>query len=262
MTHSQSPISTPTPTPTPISKTDKVSDVLARDESLVEVFVRCSPAFSKLRNSAMRRVMSRLVTVDQAARMAHVPVQILLAQLNAALGLSPGGAERDAPAAVQAASSPVVEHHPAAANVVELDLREELRAGREPFSQIMAAVSALSPTDTLMLKTIFEPLPLFEVLGKRGFVHESVSHAADDWTSWFWRRDAQSIRLDVRGLQPPEPMMRTLAALETLPEGFELVHVNSRVPQLLFPLLAERGFTCDVDESGAEGVVVRIRRAT
>jgi hypothetical protein len=54
--------------------------------------------------------------------------------------------------------------------------------------------------------------------------------------------------------------MRTLAALETLPEGHVLVQINSRVPQLLFPMLAEQGYACEVDESRAEEVLVRIWR--
>jgi hypothetical protein len=65
----------------------------------------------------------------------------------------------------------------------------------------------------------------------------------------------------VRGLEPPEPMLRTLAALETLPPDHELVQLNVRVPQFLLLMLAERGFECDVDESHADRVLVRIRRA-
>ena len=38
----------------PILATDRVSDVLARDESLVDVFVRLAPHFAKLRNRMMR----------------------------------------------------------------------------------------------------------------------------------------------------------------------------------------------------------------
>ena len=66
--------------------------------------------------------------------------------------------------------------------------------------------------------------------------------------------------LDVRGLEPPEPLLRTLAALETLPAGHQLMQVNVRVPQLLFPMLAERGFACEVDESDVDRVLVRIWR--
>jgi uncharacterized protein (DUF2249 family) len=171
--------------------------------------------------------------------------------------------------------------HPASAPVVELDVRDDLRSGREPFSRIMATVDGLRDHDVLHLRAIFEPVPLFKALGKRGFMHESLSHAPDDWSVWFWRagaeiRDAvgQSdaaaptpaaakvtgnvIELDVRGLNPPEPMMRTLAALETLPHGHRLVQVNERVPQFLLPVLAERGFSCEVDESRPDAVRVTI----
>jgi hypothetical protein len=56
-------------------------------------------------------------------------------------------------------------------------------------------------------------------------------------------------------------MLRTLAALETLPEGHELVQINARVPQLLLPVLAERGYACEIDESRTDRVLVRIWRS-
>ena len=76
---------------------------------------------------------------------------------------------------------------PSSAPVVEVDVREDLRAGREPFGRIMSAVSALQDGDVLHLRATFEPVPLFAVLGERGFQYESRSHAADDWSVWFWR---------------------------------------------------------------------------
>ena len=271
----------------PVTAADTVSDVLARSESLVDVFVRHAPHFAKLRNRAMRRIMARLVTVEQAARTANVSPERLVHDLNEALGI-PDPADV-APRIPTAAASADLARHPADANVVEVDVREDLRAGREPFSKIMVAVAQLRPDEVLRLRTIFEPAPLFTVLAKRGFAHESTAHAADDWSAWFWRSDARNdaaaapdshdidrssdaavdsasvaddttVVLDVRGLQPPEPLMRTLAALETLPDGHVLVQINSRVPQLLFPMLAEQGYACEVDESRAEEVLVRIWR--
>jgi len=272
----------------PVSAQDRVSDVLARDEALVEVFVRCAPHFSKLRNRAMRRVMARLVTVEQAARTANVPVARLVHDLNAALGIVIDPAKVAATAPSPDAEDNASPAHPASARIVELDVREDLRSGREPFSRILGVVSELCDDDVLHLRAIFEPVPLFTVLGKRGFVHESRSNAPDDWSVWFWRpapsadasagpidaaRDAPAAApvatptddkttwLDVRGLDPPEPLLRTLGALETLPPDHVLVQVNSRVPQLLFPMLVERGFACDVDDSQADQVLVRIWHA-
>ena len=268
----------------PVTSGDTVSDVLARDESLVDVLVQYAPHFAKLRNRALRRVMARLVTIEQAARIANVPADRLVRHLNEALGLADQAANvtpDDATIANGRAEQTAT--HPASATVVELDVREDMRSGREPFARIMSAVAALGARDVLLLRTIFEPAPLFGVLAKRGFASESRANGPDDWSSWFWRPDAQAaepsdeqppapsaqtmapdeavIVLDVRGLEPPEPLMRTLAALETLPEGHVLQHVNTRVPQLLFPLLAERGFACEVDESVAHVVTVRIWRA-
>ena len=269
----------------PIGPTDRVSDVLARDEALVDVFVRHSSHFEKLRNRALRRVMAQLVTVEQAARVAGIGVEVLLRELNEAVHATsssaappPGSSpSRDAaPSTVPAAA-----RRPAGRPEVELDLRDDMRAGREPFSAIMAAVRALDDDQVLRLRTIFEPVPLFAVMAKRGFAYESRRHAADDWSVWFWRgasapaadEAARAVAsepdetsgdrahwLDVRGLEPPQPMLRTLDALETLPDGHELVQVNVRVPQFLLPLLSERGYTFEVDESNSDRVLVRIRR--
>jgi uncharacterized protein (DUF2249 family) len=268
----------------PIAPSDRVHDVLARDEALVHVFVRHSPHFEKLRNRSMRRIMARLVTVEQAARIADVPLAALLRDLNDALGLQCGPDEPEGDVGEKNQHA-----HPQQAPIVELDVRADLRSGREPFSRIMSAVATMGDSDVLLLRTIFEPVPLFAVLQKRGFDHEARATAADDWSVWFWRpssaaamalpndvggadaadraaasaiepHDARSLILDVRDLEPPEPLTRTLVALETLPHGHTLVQVNVRVPQFLLPLLAERGFDWDVDESQTGRVLVRIWR--
>jgi uncharacterized protein (DUF2249 family) len=269
----------------PVTRTDRVSDVIARDESLIEVFVRHSSHFTKLRNPSLRRIMGRLVTIDEAARIASIPAALLVRDLNDALGIADPATEVAELSAVTVSSESDdgVLVHPPNAPIVEVDVREDLRAGREPFSKIMTAVGALGDNEVMHLRAIFEPAPLFTVLAKRGLVHQSHSHAPDDWSVWFWKPvveqahteqavdvhtavdpvpliDSAVVELDVRGLLPPEPMLRTLAALETLPPGTQLVQINARVPQFLLPMLAERGYACDVDESNPDRVLVRIWR--
>jgi hypothetical protein len=235
----------------------------------------------------MRRIMARLVTVEQAARMAAVSPAALVAELNAALGIAPEpGVAGDRPGRLPEDAAPTP-RHPPHAPLVEVDVREDLRAGREPFSKIMAAVAGLEDHEVLLLRATFEPIPLYAILGKRGLAHEAQAIASDDWSVWFWRPtgtgpepeltapaartvpvavpesdrpEPGTVRLDVRGLEPPEPMLRTLEALETLPADHTLVQVNVRVPQFLLPVLAERGFTWEIDQTYV-GVIVRIRRS-
>lgn len=56
-------------------------------------------------------------------------------------------------------------------SIVTLDVREDLRHGREPFSKIMLAVDGLRKNERLRLIAPFEPAPLFEVLAGMGFSH-------------------------------------------------------------------------------------------
>jgi TusA-related sulfurtransferase len=48
--------------------------------------------------------------------------------------------------------------------------------------------------------------------------------------------------LDNRGLEPPQPMIRTLAALENIKENETLTIINDRRPMFLYEQLEELGF--------------------
>ncbi|HMN09107.1 MAG TPA: DUF2249 domain-containing protein [Gemmatimonadaceae bacterium] len=146
-----------------------------------------------------------------------------------------------------------------AAKVVEADVREDLRAGREPFARIMAARREVPDGGALVVRAIFEPAPLYKVMEKQGLAHHTERLADDDWRVWFY---PEVPVLDVRGMEPPEPLSHTLNAVATLPEGGVLVQVNVRVPQFLLPKLAEQGCTHEVREVAPDRVHVFIRRAS
>jgi len=62
-----------------------------------------------------------------------------------------------------------------------LDVRDILKAGGEPFSQIMQAVEALAPGQGLRLLATFKPVPLFTVMAQRGFGHTEREIGGGDW---------------------------------------------------------------------------------
>ena len=163
-----------------------------------------------------------------------------------------------------------------------LDVRPELRAGGEPFPRIMQALASLAPGQALRLLATFEPIPLYGVLGRKGLAHHATRHGTEDWEILFtpagdaaaappplpaagshagegagWPEPMQS--LDNRGLQPPEPMVRILSALEDLAPGAVLEAWNDREPLLLYPELEARGAVIEVSRK-AEGVRLLIRR--
>lgn len=269
-----------------IRATDKIHAVLLQDERLLEVLIAASPAFEKLRNTALRRTMTRLLTVEQAAKIAGIDASSLVDRLNQALQAPPGERLPSAPvsAPVEALGEPPTPVPEALlsvprAQVVDADVREDLRAGKEPFRRIMDAARETPSGGVLRVRATFEPAPLYAVLAERGFSHFTERIAHDDWRVWFHRNtdaaaiqpvspsdaaterppDADVTLLDVRGLEPPEPMRLTLEALATMPRGKTLVQLNVRVPQYLLPKLDERGFEYEIREQSEDLVRLFIR---
>lgn len=145
--------------------------------------------------------------------------------------------------------------------IVDLDLRPMLRAGGEPFDKIMETVAALGPGQGLRLFATFKPTPLLRVLESKGFVHEAKELEGGEWEVLFrpskaavadgeagavlptdnsvWPEPVQ--HLDNRDLDPPEPMVRILAATEAMKEGEVLSALLCREPTFLLAELAKRG---------------------
>lgn len=66
-------------------------------------------------------------------------------------------------------------------------------------------------------------------------------------------------RLDLRGLDPPEPMRRALEAVEALRSGKALQIITDREPLLLYRELDRRGHS-HVTESDPDGFRTTISR--
>jgi hypothetical protein len=66
-----------------------------------------------------------------------------------------------------------------------LNVRPDLENGGEPYVRIMEAVASIKPGGTMVIIAPFEPVPLYDVLGERGFSHETAMVAADEWVVRF-----------------------------------------------------------------------------
>ena len=149
---------------------------------------------------------------------------------------------------------------PETSPVRELDVRPMLRAGEEPFQAIMDAVGALGPGESLRLIAPFRPVPLFSVMANRGFAASDRPLDGGDWEVLFSPVAGMQVdaglatgsspsalswgdpieELDLVDLEPPEPMVRILEALEDLKPGDVLFALLAREPVFLFPELAKR----------------------
>jgi len=166
--------------------------------------------------------------------------------------------------------------------IVNLDVRDDIRNGREPFSKIMGAVAQLRPDESLLLLAPFEPKPLFDVMAGRGFGHAARRNASGDWEVLFTRerdenaaprikpdsaacgcsatRPVSVVEIDARGLEPPQPLLVILEVLAALPENAELRARTDRRPLHLYAQLEERGFVGETKEEENGSFITCIRR--
>ena len=166
---------------------------------------------------------------------------------------------------------------------ITLDVREDIRQGREPFSTIMRTVATLKQNEDLLLIAPFEPKPLYAVLAQRGFAHQAQATETGDWEVRFTRDPAEPsetatdpedcpgtqqsgrnpkglVEVDARGLQPPEPLIKILEAVANLPLETELRARTDRRPMHLYDRLAERGFDSETEQQQDGSFVTYVRR--
>ncbi len=165
-------------------------------------------------------------------------------------------------------------------SMLTLDVRTILRAGGEPFPEIMKAVAQLKAGQSLRLLATFKPVPLFAVMQKKGYAHCEKELDQGDWEVIFTPEGAAapppaaaaqpgqddasawpvpSHTLDNRGMMPPEPMVITLETLESMAPGEVLEGWYDRDPLLLYPELQTRGHAARCEKTGASEYRVLIR---
>jgi hypothetical protein len=68
------------------------------------------------------------------------------------------------------------------------------------------------------------------------------------------------VKVDARGLEPPQPMVKILESLAVPPEVTAIEAHTDRRPMHLYALLEQRGFIGTSEELADGSVITRIRR--
>ncbi|MFA9555850.1 DUF2249 domain-containing protein [Evansella sp. AB-rgal1] len=70
-------------------------------------------------------------------------------------------------------------------NIIELDVREDIATGNDPFQKIMSHVEELDNHKQLLLHTPFVPRPLFQVMSAKGFSYDTVKMSEEHFVTTF-----------------------------------------------------------------------------
>lgn len=181
----------------------KIKEVLAMDEEKVlSTLTLLAPEFERLNYPKLRRAMSGRITVEQAAKIARIPLTEMLYVLNLALG------EDEAELSAELFLSrwedfeysdtnlPVKPFEIARlkdtdATVTFVDLMQQAEEKCDPMPAIAKGlVNLKKPEDVLLLKHPFDPIPLREMFARRGLASWAEERNFGEWFIYFYRPTA------------------------------------------------------------------------
>lgn len=256
-----------------IDQNTKISKVIAENPKAIDAIVSINKHFKKLQNPILRKVLAPRVTVKDAAGIGGVSVNVFLQKL-ADIGMSVQipPSNKSEPIETNELPFELIQD-----KIVPLDVRPTIERGADPFSDIMAKIKDLQPDQILKVINVFEPIPLMNVLGNKGFASFTEKVNNNEFHTFFKKTGSEKkpdtyeiglpildnfdskmldfgsnlMEIDVRDLEMPEPMTKILETLSILPENHVLFVHHKKVPQFLLPELKSRHFhwlTKDIEE--------------
>ncbi|MES2395524.1 MAG: DUF2249 domain-containing protein [Bacteroidota bacterium] len=271
-----------------ISATTKISELIKANPASIDAIITINKHFEKLRNPILRKILASRVTIADAAKIGGCTVNDFFSKL-IPLGFSL------APDTVPIINSPITDRQRPAfmqkinsGNIITLDVRADLASGKDPFQGIMDTLPSLSQDNFLLIINTFEPLPLINVLKRKGFEYYTEEFQIDIFHTYFKNTtDKKNDKIDsvlltnsannefaeilnkyigkmetidVRYLEMPLPMVTILQKLNTLQEGHSLFVQHKKIPQFLLPELEENKFSWIIREDGPGDVKLLIFR--
>ena len=178
----------------------KIREVLEiNEEKMLKALFWLAPQFERLRHPILRRAMSGRVTVEQAARIARVPLTEMLYVLNLAAG-EPEEKISDELRTCDPADFEFHETNPPAKpeelrnlkdddpRLYFIDLMDYHEQHRDPMPAIARGLVSLKKSDdVLLLKHPFDPIPLRDRLARGGFFSWAEERKPGEWYVYFYR---------------------------------------------------------------------------
>lgn len=265
-----------------ITANTKISKIIKYDKKVIDVIASINKHFRKLKNPILAKVLAPRVNVADAARIGGISTEEFLRKLQEN-GYDVEFNKEEKKVSQENKKNTVMDKK----NIVTLDVRPILSGGVDPFDEIMKTIKGMKEDETLLIINTFEPVPLLNILQKRGYIYQTerpepgVVHCylqkvesgspteeakevkesePDDFNSIETRFKGKLTEIDVRELEMPMPMVTTLEALEKLNEGEALYVHHKRLPRYLLPELENRGYkivTKPIDENNLKLIIFK-----
>lgn len=252
-----------------VTKDTKISKIIKHDKGVVDVIAGINKHFRKLKNPILCKMLASRVTVEDAARIGKVSINDFLKRLED-YGIEVQYPEKEISQVENNTETNKSTEIMNKENLVTLDARPILEGGVDPFEEIMKTLKTMNDNQTLLVINTFEPIPLLNLLKKKGYDFKVERPEPGVVYSYLFKsnekeeKDTQTVdttgeeqtdfetvekqwagkmkEVDVHEMEMPMPMVTILEELEKLQQGEALYVHHKQLPQYLLPELESRGF--------------------
>jgi uncharacterized protein (DUF2249 family) len=261
-----------------------IGAIIKHKPEALECLVKLSPRFSKLRNPLLRKMLAGRATVSMACEIGNCQLKDFFKALQP-LGFSFDQYTLNKTTMESSQSTDKLQSL-SPYEIIDLDVRPVLEGGTDPLHIILDKVNALKDNQALKIINTFKPAPLIALLRKKGFDHRIESPAPGLIETYFYKKnnigDSDEITpiefdsntsdwhvlykqfqdkktiVDVRGLQPPQPMMLILEKLQNIPDDEALLVQHEKIPVFLLPELHNLNYSYQINEESENQVWILI----
>ncbi len=149
-----------------ITPDTKIAEMLKGFPQLENTLTKMSESFSKLRNPFLRKTIAKVTSLRQAAKIAEIPLGVLINTLRNEAGLDPLHIESESS---ESSDQDQPEWFDKSKIVVTLDARQMLENGEHPLNRVAEETANLEPGQIYQLITPFMPAPLLDVIRSKGY---------------------------------------------------------------------------------------------
>jgi uncharacterized protein (DUF2249 family) len=268
-----------------ISEKTKISKLIEANKDTIEIIGSINKHFKKLKNPILRKALAPRVNIADAARIGGVPVCVMIDKLKSIGFETDDDCACGATVAKNEFTKKLKNINMKKENIVELDVRPILASGVDPFEAIMAKLKKMDYNQTLLIINTFEPIPLLNILKKKGYAYETVrpedgivhtyleKFSADvdeestareevelDFEHVEEKFSGKMTEVDVRDMEMPMPMVTILEEIEKLPKGHALYVHHKKLPQYLLPELEDRDYSWvskEIDDANIKLIIFK-----
>lgn len=268
-----------------ISAKTKISKLIDENRDTIDVISSINKHFKKLKNPILRKALAPRVNIADAARIGGVPVCVMIDKLKEIGFVTDDdcGCETVSPKDKYRLNE--IKINMRKDIIVELDVRPILAGGTDPFDAIMAKLKTMDESHTLKIINTFEPIPLLNILKKKGYDYETERPEDGVVHTYLEKSDGDKkevekvdegeqlsfedaeekfvgkmTEIDVRDLEMPMPMVTILEEIEKIGKGNALYVHHKKLPQYLIPEMEDRGYkwvSNEVDENNIKLIIFK-----